>query len=254
VNPHFPAAVASRAQALTVLADLMFETLAMALPDQVPAPGEGGMTVFVFSGQSKGGKAPGVLTDIWAGGWGARPNRDGVEGVVQLSANGFRTSSGELMELESPVALDGFGFVPDTGGPGRFRGTSSLFRRFRFREDGRVSLRTTRATSVAPGREGGGEGGPFSLSLIRDGVVTELPRRSQVHLDVQAGDVIEHIVSGGGGFGDPFTRDPERVLDDVLDGKVSIDRADSAYGVVIDAATQVVDHSRTEARRTRTES
>jgi N-methylhydantoinase B len=234
VNPRFPAAVASRAQALTVLADLMFEALSLALPDRVPAAGEGGFTVFVFSGVSLEGEPPGVLTDLWAGGWGARPASDGIDGVVMISANGFRTSSGEIMEAESPVALEGFGFVPDTGGAGRYRGTMSLFRRIRMQRDGRVMIRTCRPDSVAPGRDGGGPGGSFSASLIRNGVVRELPRHSVLDIEVEAGDVIEHVCPGGGGFGSPRSRLPEHLLADVLDGKVTIAGAARDYGLLVD--------------------
>jgi N-methylhydantoinase B len=240
VNPRFPAAVASRAQALTVLADLMFEALALALPDRVPAAGEGGFTVFIFSGRARDGEPPGVLTDLWGGGWGARPASDGIDGVVMLSANGFRTSSGEILELESPIALDGFGFVPDSGGAGRFRGTMSMFRRIRILRDGRVMIRTCRPDSVAPGRDGGSSGGPFSASLLRGGVMHELPRHSVLDIEVLEGDVIEHICPGGGGFGDPRLRAPELVLGDVLDGKITVKGAARDYGLLVDSTEGTV--------------
>jgi N-methylhydantoinase B len=251
VNPRFPAAVASRAQLMTVIADLTLDAFAMALPDRVPAPGEGGFTVFVFSPDSVDGDSPGVLTDIWGGGWGARSDADGVDGVVMMSANGFRTSSAEILEAGSSAAIEGFGYVPDTAGAGRFRGTASVFRRFRVDRPGRVMIRTCRAVGVAAGRAGGGSGAQFSAHLTRAGVTTALPGHSVLDLRVEPGDVIEHVVSAGGGYGEPFTRPPSEVGRDVRDGFVSIAGARRDYGVVVDAATGAVDDAATDELRER---
>jgi N-methylhydantoinase B len=249
VNPLFPAAVASRAQPLSVLADLILDAFSSALLERVPAPGEGGLTVLVYSADKPEGKAPGVLTDIWAGGWGARSDADGIDGVVMISANGFRASSGEMMEIETALALEGFGFVTDSGGPGTYRGTTSVFRRFRVKQPGRVMLRTCRSNAVALGRAGGGSGGPFSARLIRNGVESELPRQSVLDFSVLAGDVVEHVVSGGAGFGDPFVREPSRVLEDVRDAKVSVAGAGRDYGVVINPSSLEIDEDATRVLR-----
>jgi N-methylhydantoinase B len=248
LNPTFPAAVAQRGLPLFVLTDMMLDALAMAVPGRFPATSDGGHPILIYSSDPEGG-APSVLIDIWCGGWGARPTSDGIDGVVMMAMIGFRNSSAELLELSSMLSLEGFGFVPDTGGRGEYRGCVSLFRRYRINRSGRVMLRTPRCNAVGVGREGGGPGGPFTAKLIRDGVETILPKQMEITLYVRPGDIVEHVGAGGGGYGDPLRRDPRRVLDDVLDEKVSIEQADVDYGVVVDTETMTIDEPATARRR-----
>jgi N-methylhydantoinase B len=248
VNPIFPAAVASRGQILSRLMRMLLAALAMAVPGRVPAADDGGQPVLIFTEERRDGKAPAVLTDIWASGWGARSDRDGIDGVGPMYLSGFRTASGELMEVQTSVALEGFGFVTDTGGAGTFRGTVSTYRRFRFAKDGRAMLRTQWPGDSPLGLDGGCPGGRFSAALIRNGVRTDLPRQTLIDVLVKAGDVIEYITPGGSGYGDPRKRDPGLVLADVLDEKVSPRAAADVYGVSIapspDLETATARHSR----------
>jgi N-methylhydantoinase B len=66
---------------------------------------------------------------------------------------------------------------------------------------------------------------------------------------IRRGDVIRHIMAGGGGYGWPFDRDIERVVRDVRDEKVSIEAAREEYGVVIDPGTLLADHTATQNLR-----
>ena len=94
----------------------------------------------------------------------------------------------------------------------------------------------------------GGQPGSISVyALMRDGEETHLSSKSTVHL--RPGDVISYRTSGGGGYEDPFLRDPELVLSDVADGKVSVERASSVYGVVISGDGRSVDVAATERLR-----
>jgi N-methylhydantoinase B len=234
VNPRFPAAVGSRGQLLWRIADLVSAALADAIPERMPAASEGGVSMMVYtpSQTEEGGKAGGVMTELYASGWGARPDKDGIDGVMPLAMAGFQTNSGEVTEQEMPVMLDGFGFVPDTGGPGAHRGALSVYRRWRFLADGRVMLRTCRVDSVPYGLGGGADGTPFRAVLIRDGVESELPAQIMLDIDVRAGDVVLHVQPGAGGHGPAIGRDPERVREDVLDEKISAEYAERVYGLV----------------------
>jgi N-methylhydantoinase B len=247
VNPTFPGAVSSRAQGLQRLNALLTEALGMASPGSVPANGDCGPTVLVFRYRREA--ESGVMTDIWHGGWGARARSDGIDGIVAFGSTGFRTTSAEVMEGQAPVALEGFGFVPDTAGIGKFRGTVSVFRTFRFLCEGRAMLRTMRVGHGGEGMDGGGEGKPASAFLTRQGVRTQLPEHSQVELDVLAGDVLEHIMPGGGGYGDPYTRDENLVLADFLDEKLSLKSARADYRVVIDPTSRTIDVQETRLLR-----
>jgi N-methylhydantoinase B len=121
LNPRFPAAVGSRGQVLWRVYDLVCQALALALPDRMPAAAEGGVSMMVFTAANPGGGTS-MMTEMYASGWGGRPHQDGIDGTMPVAMTGFRTNSGEAFEQELPVMLDGFGFVPDTGGAGEFRG------------------------------------------------------------------------------------------------------------------------------------
>ena len=77
----------------------------------------------------------------------------------------------------------------------------------------------------------------------------KLPTMPMAAIPLRKGDVFQHVSAGGGGFGAAFDREPELVLDDVREGKVSPSAAEQRYGVVIDLASMRVDEAATRARR-----
>jgi N-methylhydantoinase B len=99
------------------------------------------------------------------------------------------------------------------------------------------------------GLHGGKPGTPSANLLIRDGE-SEVPPSKAFRI-LHHGDVLRHTLAGAGGFGDPLTRDPALVAEDVADEKVSVAAARSAYGVVIDPETRMVDVQATAALRSR---
>jgi N-methylhydantoinase B len=160
-----------------------------------------------------------------------------------------RSLPAEMIERECPVIVEGFGFVPDSGGAGRFRGALSVYRKWRFLHEGRVMLRTCRVKSVPYGLAGGNDGTPFAATLGVNGDTTELPRKMLIDTPVRKGEVLLHVQPGAGGYGNPFERDPERVLEDVLDGKLSPAYAERTYGVAVDIQMGKVDVERTRLLR-----
>jgi N-methylhydantoinase B len=220
----------------------------MAIPERMPAASEGGVSMMVYT-TADGHDGSSMMTEMYASGWGGRPMKDGIDGVMPAAMTGFRTNSGEVFEQELPVMLDGFGFVPDTGGAGRFRGSLSVYRRWRLMADGRVMLRTCRVDSLPYGLAGGNDGTGFRAFLTSGDQETELPRRIMLDIPVKAGDILTHIQPGAGGYGPAFTRDPGRVLDDVIDEKITPEHAQREYGVVIDRGTGEIDSARTGAIR-----
>lgn len=249
LNPHFPAAVGSRGQVLWRVYDLVCQALASAVPDRMPAAAEGGVSMMIFTPVNGRGGRESMMTELYASGWGGRPNKDGLDGTMPVAMTGFRTNSGEAFEQELPVMLDGFGFVPDTGGAGEFRGALAVYRRWRFLEPGRVMLRTCRVDSLPYGLAGGAEGTPFRATLTSDGREVELPRNIMIDLTVKAGDLLTHVQPSAGGYGSPYRRDPARVLEDVLDEKVTPAAAARDYAVAIDSSRRSVDQARTAALR-----
>jgi N-methylhydantoinase B len=154
-----------------------------------------------------------------------------------------------MIERECPVMVEGFGFVPDSGGAGKFRGSLALYRKWRFRQNGRAMLRTCRVRTLPYGLQGGAPGTPFRALLESHGEQQELPAKMFIDFPVQAQDRLLHIQPGAGGYGNPWQRDPHQVLEDVLDEKTTMAYAERVYRVVIDPRTLQVDQERTASLR-----
>jgi N-methylhydantoinase B len=110
-------------------------------------------------------------------------------------------------------------------------------------------VRTCRVKSVPYGLSGGKPGTPFQALLFSDSQQVELPAQIMVDTPVRAGDKLLHVQPGAGGYGDPWTRDPQRVLEDVLDEKMTVAYAEREYGVVIDPQSLSVDWEKTTRLR-----
>ena len=247
VNPRFPAAVGGRAPLFFRVFDMLFRVLAQALPDRTPIPGEGG-DVLHLTGEKVDG-TPYAMMDIFFGGWGGRPKKDGIDGVAPMSFGSYGTIPAELLEREYPLVIDGFGYVPDTAGAGKYRGSLSIYKQWRFLQPGKAMVRTNRLLRASDGMAGG-QPGALSTNILNPGDENqELPRKAHMHLDVKPGDRIYHVVCASGGHGDPLEREPEKVLADVKDEKLTIGHARKQYAVVIDPQDLTVDWEQTDALR-----
>ena len=213
------------------LADVMNGALSQLVPDRVPAAGEGGSTLAFFTGRAGG--EPWVYSELVVGTWGGRPVADGNDGLANPCAS-MANIPVELAESEWPILIERYGLVPDSGGAGRYRGGLAIERVWRtVAPDTAVHVRSDRQVHRPYGLAGGREGAPSSSRVLRAGGTLERMPPMFVGL-LQPGDVFHHRMPGGGGFGDPFERDPGAVALDVLDGKVSPPAARELYGVVVD--------------------
>ena len=245
VNPKAPAAVAARALTCFRVVDAVMGALAQVVPKKVFAAGDGGISVLTMSGEHNG--EPFVLMDSVGSCWGGRPDKDGVEGITTIALN-VSNIPAEVIEREYPLLIERYGFVEDSGGAGKYRGGVAIEKQHRFLATTTLlQIRSDRRRFLPYGLEGGAPGTPSNIELMTDGAVEILP--SKVTLTLAAGSVIRHRHAGGGGWGDPFERDPGAVLSDVVDGKVSLAAARSSYGVVIDPRRLTLDDARTAALR-----
>ncbi|MGO9059241.1 MAG: hydantoinase B/oxoprolinase family protein [Candidatus Binataceae bacterium] len=250
LNPRFPAAIGGRGMMLWRICDMIFGALAKAIPERIFAAGEGGVSSFTAAYSDVEPGASPVLTDWYSSGWGARPTMDGIDGVnSMLSGNGGATVPVERLESEFPILIEAHALMPDTGGAGKYRGALSLYRTYRFLKEGRALVRTCRATTVPYGLAGGGDGTPFRAVLYRGGEQIEYPPQMFVDAQMQPEEALMHLLPGAGGYGDALQRDPEMVLDDVLDEKISPEYAERVYGVAIDIGAAAIDVQRTRALR-----
>lgn len=247
VNPHEPAPVNSRTATVLRLCDVLFGCLQQAVPDRMPAAQSGQLLVMNFGGTDPETGKLYVTSELGVGGMAARPGLDGVD-AVEASASNCMNVPAEAIEMESPIRVLRWSIWEDSGGAGHWRGGCGTEKIFELTA-GEVSAnyRGERHTSHAWGVEGGA-GAPFSRGAVHrtDGTDEQLPSKTMVHL--RAGDRLRVCLSGGGGYGDPFTRPAADVLRDVRDHRVSAAEADRLYGVVIGSDGEM-DDAETRRRR-----
>ena len=229
VNPTFPAAVGGRAPLFFRVIDLLFRALGKAMPGSVGIPGEGG-DVLHFNGDTSNDR-PFSFMDVVFGGWGARPTMDGIDGVAPMTMGSYGAMPSEVLEREYPIVVEGFGFVADTGGPGKYRGSLGIYKSWRFLQNGHVMVRTNRLSRPSEGLAGGRPGALSCNILTSPKGSLSLPKRAHLHLEVKAGDRLYHVVAGAGGYGDPSERTLETVALDVKEEKVTPEQAQELYGL-----------------------
>jgi N-methylhydantoinase B len=187
----------------------------------------------VFFGYDPQKKKNFVVQSIEGGGWGGRPFEDGESASVSICQGDVRNAPIENIELKCPVLVEERVLRQDSGGPGKFRGGLGQDSRVRNLVEGRWNLLQTGRRLCPPWGLWEGKPGDVSDYLLR------LPGQS----DWQSVDVALHPVpkdagaiirtAGGGGWGNPLERDPEKVKRDVLEGYVSLEAAQKEYGVVL---------------------
>jgi N-methylhydantoinase B len=239
VNPKIPAAVAARALTGYRIVDTMFGALAQIVPDRVPAAGEGGNTVVCLGGYREDG-APFIIVDMICGAWGGRPDKDGIEAITNPSQNLSNTPV-ETMESQHPVRVEEYALVPDSCGAGKWRGGLGVARSYRLlAPEAGLQLRADRMKILPYGLAGGGPAtGAINEITTNAGEHINLP--SKINRRMVQGDLVRHVQPGGGGFGDPLTRDPARVARDVWNTKISATYAREHHRVVVDPDTGVLD-------------
>jgi N-methylhydantoinase B len=153
-----------------------------------------------------------------------------------------------VCEVEHPLAVVSMNFMPDSGGPGMFRGGMSVRREYRLLErEAVLQVRSDRRDFRPYGLYGGHPGRPSSNVLNPDTEARPLP--GKFIMTMKRDDVFRHDQPGPGGWGDPLARDPARVLRDARNELVGLASVREDYGVVLDAATWTVDANATAALR-----
>ena len=245
VNPTLPAAANARGIVGFRAFDAVLGALSSAVPEAIPAAGEGGAINFGVGGQVDG--EADVFGETTMGAWGGRPDRDGIDGAANLAANQSNQPI-ELIEAENPIRIEHYGFVANSGGPGKHRGGQSILRRYRFLAEGLLTFRSDRRAQLPPGRVGGLPGTPnINLFVDAGGSARTLPVLPLEGYPVKRGDAFFQVVPGAGGYGDRFERPAAQVRNDVLDGKITPDYARQIYGVVIEG--EEIDNAATKVLR-----
>jgi N-methylhydantoinase B len=254
LNVNRPWPVAARHTVGHMLPDVVAGCLHQAVAGGVPAEGASSLwNPQIFGGGSLvDGVEEGTDTNalplfstviFHCGGAGARPGKDGLSATAFPS--GVRTIPVEATESIAPVVFHRREFREGSGGPGKFRG--GLGQAIELGGAGATPVALLcnfeRVKNPARGRDGGQPGAPGAVAL-RSG----RPIRPKGRQTVPARDAIQLGLPGGGGFGDPRTRDPQRVAEDVLDGLITAEEARRDYAVAVDAEGRV-DAAETERLR-----
>ena len=219
LDPDPPAAVVGgNVETSQRVMDVTLAALAAAVPDAIPAAGQGTMNNLIV-GDRAGSFA---YYETIGGGFGARPDRDGMDGVQVGMTNTLNTPV-EALETEYPLRVERYALRPGSGGDGRHRGGLGLERTVTVETDATVSLLTERRRTAPAGLDGG-EDGATGTNLV-DGE----PVPAKASIDVAAGTTVSVRTPGGGGHGDPDERDPAARARDRRDGKVG-DRRDEKGG------------------------
>ncbi|MFW5942532.1 MAG: hydantoinase B/oxoprolinase family protein [Chloroflexota bacterium] len=229
-----PAACAWYFTPLGLLIDLISQALAPALPQQVAGAHYGDSMVIYLAGQDpRRGDAPYLAVEPTPGGWGAYHDGDGQDALINVVNGAFKDLPVEVYENKYPVLLRRYGFRPDTGGAGRFRGGTGIYREYHLVDAPAILyLWFERSVTPAWGLFGGQEAvGPEVL--INPGADDERSLLKANGLALKQGDVVRTQTGGGGGYGLPWERDPQHVREDVVDGYVTRQAARDTYGVVL---------------------
>lgn len=255
LNAPHPAAVQARHIMGQMLPDVVFGCLRQAIPDGVPAEGTSCLwNVRLMGGVGRVDADPAVLrratgfniTGFHSGGAGARPRQDGLSATAFPS--GVRNVPVEITEQMAPVIVHRKEYRTDSGGAGMFRGGLGQVMEIESAEDMPFAIATAfdRMDHPARGVDGGDPGMAGRVSTTSGRSLS-----GKGHHSIQAGERLIVEMPGGGGYGEPFRRDPAHVARDVRDGRLSAEAARAQYGVVLSPGFAVDAAATEQCRRTR---
>jgi N-methylhydantoinase B len=252
VTPVFPAPTNARTFVILRLLGVLAGVIAKAVDGRMPADQETIRYTGIFGTDAAGEWY--LNREILGGGSGGRFYADGSDTIHVVPDS--KNLPAEFVETRFPVRVETLALATDSGGPGEFRGGLGYRKEIRVLRDASFMSIADRSILSCWGVNGGRAGAPFRVTVDPGGPRERVLEGLCDDEPVRAGELVRIETTGGGGWGDPLDRDPERVLLDVVQGKVSAGAAEREYGVVLhhtpDAAlTWRVDREATAALRAR---
>jgi N-methylhydantoinase B len=246
LNTKRPAPVAARHITVSFVTAAVYGALAQAAPGRVPAD-SGHVAITSLTGRNQQGD-PFTYAFINNGGMGARPGQDGYS-ATSYPAN-LACVPVEIVESISPVFILRKEFIPDSGGPGKYRGGCDQLISLKVRSDSPTTLLSMyeRTQFPALGLEGGRDGA-LAQVVIESPQGDQFRPRPKERCTLRPGDTLHISQGGGGGYGPPQERDPELVLKDVINGLVTAQAAEADYRVAIQGNPPAIDWERTRHLR-----
>jgi N-methylhydantoinase B len=231
----------------------IFEIWSQIMPERAMACAFNLEYLLVGGRDARGDSKPYFMWYDWmAGGWGGRASKDGSSATAPVFGPGLAVQPLEGQERLSPVLTSMHAIAVDSGGPGRFRGGLGIEKggTLTDAESTVMSYCCDRARSITFGIEGGLPSIPHGVWLNRGTENEKFLGSNFSSVPIQSGDSFIRPSAGGGGFGDALQRPAEEVLEDVIDGYVSLKRAAEDYGVVIEAVDPEIDDYRIDFNAT----
>ncbi len=249
-NPIPPAPTSTYWESMAFITDLVWHTLAPLIPDRLSAGHFLSVCGTIVGGTDDRTKQPFAIVEPQPGGWGGALGKDGESGLVCSGDGETYIMSNEVMEVRYPIVVEQYALNIVGGcGNGEFRGGFGVVKDYRI-NNSNASFTSSMGRSLYPcwGINGGTKGTPNYFVIDKS---SQAPRRLRkvAAESLQRNDLISLRTGGGGGFGDPLKRDPEKVLGDVIDEYISVEQASNDYGVAVDKARMKVDLEETRKSR-----
>ena len=250
LDAHYPRPVSGCAAEVSQrIAEAVFLALVQAIPDKVTAAPAGSSGNFALGGFDPGKGAGYVMYQISGGGYGGNCDHDGLSnGCSTIGIS--KSQPVEVLEQYYPILFRRFALREGSGGAGKHRGGFGVHYEVELlRGEARASFVMDHGRFGPPGVVGGADGGPNVVKVHRGGA-TLIPEHLSKDQDIplQVGDRVEVMTPGGGGYGDPFARDPALVARDVRRGYYTAAEGRALFGVAL-GADGAVDAAATEAMR-----
>jgi len=232
------------------IVDSVFKALAPAISDRIIAGHHADlMTINMWGVHPRDGRFFFGNFGPLGGGWGAKKTEDGMPATVCLNDGDTHNSPVEQSESKFPVLIRQVALREDSGGPGRWRGGLGIHRILEARSPFTVNTQIDRAHCAPWGLEGGMDALGNRINLRIGGkLIDDLPNAKVYTRRLDVGDQIHHLSGGGGGFGPPTDREPERVAFDVAEGYVSRQVAEKDYRVALTPEGKVDEVATSRAR------
>lgn len=248
-NPKRPAPVSTYWESMSYATDLVWKALAAAVPHRITAGHFLSVCATNVSGISDETGEQFIFAEPNAGGWGAGEGKDGENGLVCSGDGDTYVLSIEVAETRYPIIVDQFALNTSGTGHGKYRGGFGLIKDYRA-ANSKILVTGSFGRSKFPawGINGGMDGTPNYMVIIPKGGRPKRFSRISVR-PLKRDDVVRFITGSGGGYGNPKERDPELVLNDVLDGYITLKEAREIYGVAIDPKKMVIKEAETRRLR-----
>jgi len=249
-NVQRPYPVSVYWEAMNFAADLVWKALAPHIPDKFTAGHFLSVCSEIIAGVDPRTKEYFILCEPNPGGWGAGANKDGESALVSVSDGETYSNPAEVLEIRYPILVERNELnLADGVGAGKFRGGFGVVKDYRVLADqATFTTDVVRAKFPPWGVHGGRNGTTNYMVVIRD--EKELMRVSRIaNFKLQKGDIISIRSGGGGGWGDPYERDPDLILNDVKEALITPEQAREIYKVVMNPQTLEIDRKATEQLR-----